>query len=200
MSKRQPHLLAPTLLIALALGACGGDEDSGEGQGASNQSAAEQSAEVKAQNEQVQREYKQRQEAEAPSEDEQEAKQSASRFYAILGADRAAGDPDRTEIDSAAFCELMSEQARAQTVHYAKVSSGLAQEWNCEKAVNLLVIRSKRAGGLKGTQQAKVIGVNAEGDRATATVRFGKGAATSIPLVKEDGEWKLGVGPAGGGG
>jgi len=37
-----------------------------------------------------------------------------------------------------------------------------------------------------------VIGVNAEGDRATGWMRFGKGSVTSMPLVREAGEWKLG--------
>jgi hypothetical protein len=84
----------------------------------------------------------------------------------------------------------MSEEAQAQTIHYAKVSSGVQQEWDCESAVELLVLRSKRAGGT-GFAGAEVIGVNAEGGKATATVRFGDGPATALPLVKEDGEWKL---------
>ena len=52
------------------------------------------------------------------------------------------------------------------------------------------VLCSERSSAARN---AKIGAVNAEGDRATATVRFGKGAPlTSIPLVKEDGEWKLG--------
>ncbi len=185
-------LLLPALLVALALGSCGGGEDEGQGQAADEQAAQ---AESEAQNEQVQREYEERRQAEAPSEEEEEAKQVTSRFYAILAKERAPRNPNRSMIDSAAFCELMSEEAQKQTIHYAKVSSGIAQEWNCELAVDLLVIRSKRTGGFARTRGAEVIGVNAEGDRATATVRFGKGPVTSIPLVKEDGEWKLGVPP-----
>lgn len=93
----------------------------------------------------------------------------------------------------------MSEQAKAQTVRYAEVSSGIDQEWDCESAVELLVIRSKRAGGFEQNGQAEVIAVNAKGDKATATVRFGDGAVTSLPLVKEDGEWKLGTSSVPGG-
>lgn len=88
----------------------------------------------------------------------------------------------------------MSEEAQAQTIHYAKVSSGIEQKWDCEAAVELLVIRSKRTGAFKGAQKAEVIGVNAQGERATATIRFGNGPATALPLVKEDGEWKLAAG------
>jgi hypothetical protein len=139
------------------------------------------------------REYRERQAAAEPSPEEVEAKQTASGFYEILATDK--GGANRTTIDSVSFCELMSEEAVAQTVHYAKVSSGIAQEWDCQSAIELLVIRSKRTGGFKGIENAEVIGVNAQGDRATATVRFGEGPATSISLVKEDGEWKLGSSP-----
>lgn len=54
----------------------------------------------------------------------------------------------------------------------------------------MLVRRFKQAGGFERVRQAEVVGVNAEGDRAT--VRFGRGPLTTIPLVREDGEWKLG--------
>lgn len=91
----------------------------------------------------------------------------------------------------------MSEEAREQTIDYAKRSSGIDKEWTCENSVELLVLRSKRTGGFKHARKAKVIAVNAEGDRATATVRFGRGPLSTIPLVKEDGEWKLG--PSSGG-
>jgi hypothetical protein len=97
-------------------------------------------------------------------------------------------------------CDLMSEKAREQTITYARRSAGLADvEWNCENATGLLLRRASVTGGLKRSLRAEVIGVNVEGDRATASVRFGgKGAISSIPLVKEDGEWKLGSTPSGG--
>lgn len=152
----------------------------------------EENAKLRAQNEEVLREYRQRQRAQVPSPEEQEAERTTADFYAILAEDEAVEDPDRTTIDSTSFCELMSEEARAQTIHYARVSSHIDQEWDCETAVELLTIRSKRADGFEGAQRAEVVGINAEGDRATATVRFGpKGAATSVALVKEGGEWKL---------
>lgn len=123
--------------------------------------------------------------------DEKAAQVNAQRFYDILGQEK--GDRNTTDFDSAGFCELMSEESREQTVEYARRSSGIDQEWNCENSVELLVIRAKRTGGFRHTRKAKIVGVNAEGDRATATVRFGKAPLTSIPLVKEDGEWKLGA-------
>jgi hypothetical protein len=130
-------------------------------------------------------------EPEPLSEEEAEAKRAADDFYAILGKDKGAAKP--TTIDSASFCALMSEEAVRQTVDYVKVSSGLARKWDCRSAVEQLVLRAKRSGGLTSLQKAEVIAVNAEGDAATATVRFGDGPATSIPLLREDGEWKLGA-------
>lgn len=89
----------------------------------------------------------------------------------------------------------MSAEAQAQTIHYAKVTARNGQKWDCESAVDLIVIRSKRHGSVEALKGAKVIGVNVEGDRATATVRFADHPAVSLPLVKENGEWKLASSP-----
>jgi hypothetical protein len=151
---------------------------------------AEPSPQLKARNEKVEREYQRRRAARAPSPEERKAERTATDFYEVLGSEEAPGNPGRTTIDTASFCELMSEAAIAQTIRYAKVSSGIDQEWNCEAAVELLVLRAK-GGGFEDVSKAEVIGVNAKGERATATVRFGNGSVTSLPLVKEDGEWKL---------
>jgi hypothetical protein len=98
-------------------------------------------------------------------------------------------------------CELMSKEAQRQTIVYAKRSAGLADvDWNCENATGLLLRRARQAGGLKRSLQAKVVGVNVEGDRATASLRFGgKGPISTVPMVREDGEWKLAAAPSGGG-
>jgi hypothetical protein len=99
-------------------------------------------------------------------------------------------------------CDLMSEEAKRQTIVYAKRSAGLADvDWTCEKATGLLLRRARQSGGLKRSLRAEVVGVNVEGDRATASIRFGgKGPISSVPMVKEDGEWKLAASPSGGGG
>jgi hypothetical protein len=194
------------VLLVSGLGACGGGGDSSTSpaaDSAAEASAAKQAqadAEVKAQNEAVREEQQRRQAAEAPTPEETEAKETATDFYAVLDEDKAKGNPNRTTIDSASFCELMSEQAVEQTIEYAKVASGVAQEWDCEAAVELLVVRSKKAGAFESVRGAEVLGVNAEGDKATATVRFGSGPATALPMVKEDGEWKLAATPVGAGG
>jgi hypothetical protein len=100
------------------------------------------------------------------------------------------------------ICDLMSEQARRETIVYAQRSSKLGGvDWTCEKATALFLRRTRESRHLDRTLRAEVIGVNAEGDRATATVRFGgpKGRLSTIPLVKEDGRWKLAGSPGGGG-
>lgn len=99
-------------------------------------------------------------------------------------------------------CDLMSEAAKRQTIVYAERSAGLADvDWTCEKATGLLLRRARQAGGLKRSLRAEVVGVNVEGDRATASIRFGgKGPVSSVPMVKEDGDWKLAASPSKGGG
>jgi hypothetical protein len=101
----------------------------------------------------------------------------------------------------ASVCDLMSEQAKRQTVEYAKRSARLADvKWTCETATGLLLRRARQAGGLRRTLRARIVGVNADGDRATASVRFGgKGPISSVSLVKEDGDWKLAATPSGDG-
>lgn len=107
-----------------------------------------------------------------------------------------AGDDERL----GSVCALLSDEAKRQTVTYAKRSAGLADvAWTCERAVGLLLRRAAQGGSLKRATRARVLGVNTEGDRATATVRVGgrNGRVTTLSLVKEDGTWKLGTTPGG---
>lgn len=93
-------------------------------------------------------------------------------------------------------CALMSAEAQRRTIDYVERSAGLANiDWTCEKATAMLLRRTRSAGALKRTQRVTVVGVNAEGDRATATVRFGgrRAPLSTISLVKENGKWKLGT-------
>lgn len=129
-------------------------------------------------------------------------------FASAVGAGVAATDvPARQTLDTAggneslaSVCDLMSEEAKRQTIEYARRSAGLADvKWTCENASGLLLRRARQTGGLRRTLQAEIVGVNVEGDRATASVRFGgKGPVSSISLVKEDGDWKLAATPSGG--
>jgi hypothetical protein len=60
----------------------------------------------------------------------------------------------------------------------------------------LMLRNSKINHGLDDTLRTKVVGVNVDGDRGTATLSHGKGVPLStVSLIKEDGEWKLGGSP-----
>jgi hypothetical protein len=93
----------------------------------------------------------------------------------------------------ASACELMSTEAKRETIDYARRSTGLAEaDWTCATAVGLLLRRAERGGALKAALSAEVVSVNARGNLATATVRFpGSDQLSSVPLVREKGRWKL---------
>lgn len=135
--------------------------------------------------------------------DKEEARKAADVtdgvYDALRGMERTGGD-ELVAGGGGEICDLMSEAAREQTIEYARRSSGRKAKWTCPKAVGLLVGRSQRLNTFGRTLRAEVVGVNAEGDRATATIRFGKGPLSSVPLVREDGEWKLAASPTGEGG
>lgn len=185
-----------TAVVALAVGsgACGGEQD----RSASSSPSAQQDAaiaKVQAHNEEVREQYAERAEAEAPTPEEVEAEKTVTHLYSVLGRGKKGDGSGDLAVDARSFCDLMSEEARAQTVHYAEVASGVRGEWDCESAVDLLI--GKRVDGFGEIRQAKVIGVNVVGEEATATVRFGDAPARSFALVKEDGEWKLAAAPVG---
>jgi hypothetical protein len=110
--------------------------------------------------------------------------------------------PSRATVDAAeddealvGLCDLMSEKAKRQTVVYARRSSGQTEvDWTCESATGLLLRRAGNAGSLKRTLRAKVVGVDVQGDRATASVRVGR-ESSRVSLIKEDGVWKLDASP-----
>lgn len=112
---------------------------------------------------------------------------------------KSAGD----DSDLAHVCDLMTEAAQRQTIVYAKRSAGLADvTWTCERATGLLLRRARQTGGENATLTARIVSVDASGDRAIATVQSGgkNGQRAQITLVREDGKWKLGAMPSGGGG
>lgn len=193
---RIPAAFAALTICLVCLSACGGENDSASTspEEAQQEAQAQEEAATKAQNARVLKEYREGA-SPKPTEEEVEAKKTATNFYKALEEDEAKDNPNRTTIDSGSFCDLMSEEAKAQTIEYAKAASGTRQEWDCESAVELLVLRSKRTGGFKSIDDAEVIGINAQGDRAIATVRVGDGLATTIPMVREDGRWKLAASP-----
>jgi hypothetical protein len=101
--------------------------------------------------------------------------------------------------DAVAICGLMSERARKQTARYVEVASGVKRDWTCAKGVEYLSARVERRGDLGRLERAEVVGVNVVGDRASASVRFGPdGPITTLPLVREEGAWRLDMTPGGG--
>jgi hypothetical protein len=118
----------------------------------------------------------------------------------VAATDVAVTDTLEAADDSEALarlCDLMSKRAQRQTVVYAERSAGLADvDWTCERATGLLLRRARQTGGLQRALRPTLIGVNAQGDRATATLRLRDGGpASTVSLVKEDGEWKLAATP-----
>jgi hypothetical protein len=217
MSKRRREtrfglVSACTLALgaSLLLAACGAGGDAGEHEADQGHHTAAYGAggtvgtargavpiQKRSRHQQV-RERSRRQAVKPPTPDEAAAKRTARSFYAILAKGDDGGGP--VAADAASFCGLMSKEARAQTIDYVRLASGLRRRWTCETAVEQLVRRAKRSGAFKGIAGARVAGVNADGDRATVTVRFDHDrgslpAVTSVPLVKEGGAWKLGSAP-----
>jgi hypothetical protein len=94
----------------------------------------------------------------------------------------------------------MTTRAREQMVAYAADQTHVREGWTCESAARMLVDRSKRLGGFERTLAVEIVGVNVQGDRATASIRTGpRRAVSTISLAKEDGEWKLASTPGRGG-
>jgi hypothetical protein len=209
--------VAAALSLAIAgLAACGGDDDEPQESGnATGQTESQPGTGTAADRSKDPR----RKPAPGPSltGDPEEARQGVATVDDVYAGFGAAVDAGVAKIDVPAgdtlqaaegnesltnVCDLMSEEAKRQTIVYAKRSAGLADvDWTCEKATGLLLRRARQSGGLKRSLQAKIIGVNVEGDRATASIQFGgKGPISSLPMVKEDGEWKLAASPSGGAG
>ncbi|HEX2070156.1 MAG TPA: hypothetical protein VHF90_00725 [Thermoleophilaceae bacterium] len=217
-------VLAALSLLVAGLGACGGDDDEPQDSGSpasearTEPGAGDDTAVDKPRSKAAGKKARNAEPAGEPAltGDPQEARQGVAAVDEVYEGFDAAAEAGVAAVDVPALqtletadenesltnvCDLMSEEAKRQTIVYAKRSAGLADvEWTCEKATGLLLRRARQTGGLKRSLQAEVVGVNVDGDRATASVRFGgKGPISSVPLVKEDGEWKLAASPSGGG-
>jgi len=197
-------LAATVLVVALASGC--GDDDGGSDQsgGGSGGSSAVETASSEGNGDSAAKGGAAKTAGAAPllAGDREQAAKAATAVddvYATVGSLDLPRGSSLVAGGGSALCDLMTEQARKEAVDYVRRSSGRAQKWTCETAVGLLVGRAQRVGKLGRTRQARVVGVNVEGDRATASVKFGKGRGiTSIPLVKEEGQWKIGSSPVGG--
>jgi hypothetical protein len=89
--------------------------------------------------------------------------------------------------DAAKVCEQLNAAAQRQLAE-----GGLGSKTgSCEESFQAFLDQAKKAGGLNLTLKAKVKSVEVTGDKAVATVTFGKGRNGEIPLEKVDGRWKL---------
>jgi hypothetical protein len=183
---RPYRLLVVVVVAALALtaAACGGDGDGDSGGGPAAAGGEQRPGGTGGGSASAQQPRK----APPETEPEKKARGTVEKVYDALGPGTGKA------VDAKAVCDLMTEKARKETADYVRIKDA-----TCEQAFTLLLRRTKNAGTLDETLKARVIGVNVQGDRATATVQFGPdGAATAVPLVKEDGEWKLGGSLTGG--
>lgn len=207
------RLLAVAVAIALpamGIAACGEEDEPADSNGPAAQVESESPAATE------QQDTSTGQSAPADQADTGDAEQARagreavedvySNLAAAVDASIVSADaPSREEVDAAkddealaSLCDLMSDKAQRQTVVYARRSSGRTEiKWTCESATGLLLRRAGNAGSLKRALRAKVVGVEVQGDRATASVRVGNKIST-VSLIKEDGAWKLDASPSGG--
>jgi hypothetical protein len=87
--------------------------------------------------------------------------------------------------DAQGVCDRLTEAAQRQ------IAGGSGSKARCVKGFQRFLDNAEKAGGLDLTLKAKVEKVKVKGDSATATVSFGEQTRGDIPLVKQDGEWKL---------
>jgi hypothetical protein len=199
-------------LPAMGIVACGDEDDPADSNGTATQVESEPSATAEKQDAPAGRQSAPAGPGETPTgnaEQVRAGRETVKDVYrnlaAAVDADVVVEDaPSREMLDAAkdnealvGLCDLMSEKAKRQTVVYAQRSSGLTEvEWTCESATGLLLRRASNARSLKRTLGAEVVGVNVQGDRATASVRVGR-KISSVALIKEDGAWKLDASPSG---
>lgn len=202
-------LAALALALALAGAGCGGDDDDPATSGAA-------SAPTQAQAPATEGTAGADSGADAPAspddaEQERAGAASVEELYEHIGDAVKAGlavtgvplgetfDAAGRDEGLARVCDLMSAQAKRQTIVYVKRSASVTGvAWTCENATALLLRRARQSGSLKRSLRADVTSVDINRDRATVSVRFGsRPQVATIPLVKEDGEWKLAASPSG---
>jgi hypothetical protein len=196
-------VLATAFALTVALGACGDSDDGTKGADAPATTPAAQGTATDS--------TTTRGDGPRLTGDREQAAESAATVDRVYGGFDAAADAGVAAIDvpvgrtlTAAednpalerICDAMSRQAQRQTIDYAERGAGIAGvDWTCEKATGLLLRRVRQLGGLKRALQPRVTVVDADGDRATATVEFPGGRKSKIELVEEDGRWKLAASP-----
>jgi hypothetical protein len=143
-----------------------------------------------------------------PGSDEEEVAGTIDGTYEALepGRDAKRNEEARTcdipcdrairRVDKKKFCDLMTEEAQQETKTYGLRISGSSEVKTCEDGIHMILRRSVQiSGSLAETLDVEIVGINVDGETATASIRRGKTIST-MSLVKEDGEWKMPATPS----
>jgi hypothetical protein len=115
--------------------------------------------------------------------DRQQARAAVEQLYTAMNDGDAEG-----------VCAQLSKAAQKQIA-----AGGLGKKADsCSGSFQKFLDQADAAGGLDLVKQAKVKQVKVTGRKAVAKVSFRDRASGDVPLVKEDGEWKLEAVGAGG--
>lgn len=149
-------------MLAGSSGGCGGEDSNGSGSAAKAKTAEEATTAPAAGRPNSNA-------AVSPQErrDANRVRRTVNQMYGAVGRK-----------DGRSLCGLMTKSDRNATARYTTSK-------NCEEGAKKLMARARN----KGLPQ--IVGVNVAGDRATATVRFGKRAATTVPMARERGAWRI---------
>jgi hypothetical protein len=91
------------------------------------------------------------------------------------------------DTDAEGVCAQLSASAQKQIAEGGLGGKGKT----CAAGFQQFLDAAAKQGGLRLTLKAEVESVKVKGDKGTAHVTFGNEAQGDIPLVKEDGEWRL---------
>lgn len=92
--------------------------------------------------------------------------------------------------DLRAVCASLTKDGQRQIGQLGHDIIGAPPE-PCAPELALIADAIKQNGGLARALRPKVIDIEVDGDKATATVRFDRRGQGAVPLAKERDEWKV---------
>jgi hypothetical protein len=111
---------------------------------------------------------------------------------------QASGRPAARRVDQTVkkVCNMLSKAALEQ-IQRTSPSLNDDPKTACRESLGVHLGRSSGGEGPQQSASAEIVGMEVDGDRATAKVIFGDGPPRSVLLVKEAGRWKLDAVPTG---